>query len=177
MGGEYWTQIGTSQNIEIFKHRQWWRLFTALTLHADIGHFIGNLVAGIFLCALLVQRYGYGLAFSGTLLAGASGNALTAYITLLVGNALQQFTHTRSLRKSSAALFAGTVILILTGSTGERVDLLGHIFGFSSGILLGLACSLLCKKVEKMNFIQAILGLFSVSILCIAWLFAEITQR
>lgn len=57
---------------------EWWRLTTALTLHADLGHIMANTVFGAFF-GLLAGRYlGSGLAWLCILLGGIAGNALNA---------------------------------------------------------------------------------------------------
>lgn len=50
---------------------EWWRCFTAATLHADDGHFLSNLVSGYFIINLLNHRLGIGsLMLLATLGAG-----------------------------------------------------------------------------------------------------------
>src|ERR1043166_1770732 len=39
-------------------HGLWWRLFTAIWLHADLGHLISNLTFGFVLIGLAMGRYG-----------------------------------------------------------------------------------------------------------------------
>lgn len=58
---------------------EWWRIFTALTLHGDIEHLISNLGLAVFAFAFLFARYGSGAGLLGTVLAGALGNLLNAF--------------------------------------------------------------------------------------------------
>src|ERR1043166_5494782 len=55
---------------------EWWRLFTAVTLHADAAHLAANLSAGFFLFGLAMARYGAGTALLAGFVAGALGNLL-----------------------------------------------------------------------------------------------------
>ncbi len=74
-----WWEAGKS-HAGLIQQGEWWRTLTALSLHADPVHLIGNLVFGVLFGFLAGQRLGWGLAWSGMLLAGALGNALNAFI-------------------------------------------------------------------------------------------------
>ena len=54
---------------------EWWRTVTALTLHGDASHLVGNLVAGAFLATAVCRTVGPGLGAWLIVLAGAGGNA------------------------------------------------------------------------------------------------------
>ncbi|HWW01404.1 MAG TPA: rhomboid family intramembrane serine protease [Candidatus Acidoferrum sp.] len=53
---------------------QWWRLFTAVWLHADLAHLASNAVIGLVLLGLTMARYGTGAGLLAAYLAGAGGN-------------------------------------------------------------------------------------------------------
>src|SRR5688572_18991620 len=53
---------------------QWWRLFTAVSLHADEAHLAANVVIGSLLFGLAMAQYGAGTALLAGLLSGAAGN-------------------------------------------------------------------------------------------------------
>jgi len=53
---------------------EWWRLFTAIWLHADIGHLASNAALGVVLLGLAMGRYGTGAGLLAACLAGAGGN-------------------------------------------------------------------------------------------------------
>ena len=53
---------------------EWWRLFTAAWLHADVGHLATNLVFGFLLIGLVMGRYGPGVGLLAAYLAGVGGN-------------------------------------------------------------------------------------------------------
>jgi len=57
---------------------QWWRAITALTLHTDVSHVIGNLLFGGVFGWILARSVGAGFAWAGFLLAGTIGNLLNA---------------------------------------------------------------------------------------------------
>lgn len=55
-----------------------WRCVTALTLHADTAHLLGNTVFGMFFFVPLCRRAGVGMGLLLAVLAGATGNALNS---------------------------------------------------------------------------------------------------
>jgi membrane associated rhomboid family serine protease len=128
---------------------EWWRAATALTLHADLAHVAGNAVAtGIFLGAV-ARRLGPALAAWMALVAGVAGNVITALVTrdghVSIGASTAVFGALGTLsalqvphRRAWLTLGMGVALLGLLG-TGERSDLLAHLFGFAVGVLEGLA--------------------------------------
>ena len=54
-------------------HGEWWRLFTAIYLHADAGHLASNAVIGFVLLGLAMGRFGTGVGLLAAFLAGALG--------------------------------------------------------------------------------------------------------
>ena len=58
-------------------HGEWWRLFTAIWLHADSAHLATNLVFGLLFLGLAMGRYGPGPGLRAAYLAGVGGNLAT----------------------------------------------------------------------------------------------------
>lgn len=84
---------------------EWWRTFTALTLHGDAEHLVSNISLAIFVFAFVFARFGAGAGTLAILLGGALGNAL---------NAVAHVAQAHRSIGSSTALFAG--IGLLAGS-------------------------------------------------------------
>ena len=57
-------------------HGEWWRVFTAMWLHADLAHLAGNAVIGFVLLGLTMASYGTGAGLLVAYLAGAGGNLM-----------------------------------------------------------------------------------------------------
>ena len=55
-------------------HGEWWRLFTAITLHADVAHLLANVTIGFVFLGFAMGCYGAGGALLLSLLGGALGN-------------------------------------------------------------------------------------------------------
>ncbi len=59
---------------------EWWRTITALSLHADLQHLLGNIVFGSVFGVILAQSIGVGPAWLTVLASGALGNLVNAWI-------------------------------------------------------------------------------------------------
>jgi len=146
---------------------EWWRPFTGLFLHADLGHLIGNLASGLLFGSLVARSIGPLRAWTLILVCGTLGNAITSALTypepfvsigastavfgalgILTGLGFSSMLRIR-LRlpwaKITAPLFAGIILLgwLGGGTHGGNTDVLGHIFGFSSGLIAGLLIGIL----------------------------------
>jgi rhomboid protease GluP len=139
---------------------QWWRAWTALTLHLDAPHLIANLGAGIWFGWLAGRQIGAGLAWLVTVSGGALANlieglsgppehsavgASTAVFAALGAMSAHSWRERWHVRQRWARrwgpLIAGVVLLGWTGSSGEGTDLVGHVAGFLAGVLLGAAAA------------------------------------
>ncbi|MDD3313330.1 rhomboid family intramembrane serine protease [Pseudodesulfovibrio sp.] len=76
---EHWLDLGSADASRILSG-EWWRLFTALTLHAGAAHVLGNAVIGGTFVWLASRRLGAGLAWLLTILGGGLGNELNSLI-------------------------------------------------------------------------------------------------
>jgi len=139
---------------------QWWRAVTALTLHADTAHLVGNVAVGGLFMAFLCREAGVGTGFFLALASGAAGNYLKAVVqgpghhflgastavfgALGVLGGLRTLCGMRGFSLRQVAPFAaGLMLLALLGAGdeegGDKIDLAGHFFGFAAGMLLGVA--------------------------------------
>jgi rhomboid protease GluP len=60
-------------------HGDWWRIFTALTLHGGAEHLVSNISLAVFAFAFVFSRFGTGAGLLGTVLGGGLGNLLNAF--------------------------------------------------------------------------------------------------
>ncbi|NVN89730.1 MAG: rhomboid family intramembrane serine protease [Desulfuromonadales bacterium] len=166
---------------------QWWRLVTALTLHADFVHLLGNLTIGGAVIILLCRELGSGLAWCLLLGAGILGNLANVWVqspdhrslgasTAVFGavgifSAISMLRHRqRLLRGLYVPIAAGLALLALLGSEGKQTDLGAHLFGFAFGVLLGLAAELLSGgQARPGRQLNALLALLAATVVATAW--------
>lgn len=167
---------------------EWWRTITALTLHGDFGHILGNSVFGVVIGLMVGRNLGSGLGWLLVLFSGLLGNAANAWIQGdaftsvgastatfgalgMVGAFLWQRAGHRAfgLRRSLAPLFAAFALLAFTGVGGENTDVMGHFTGFGAGVMLGLGAA--AFHPEGLGAVrQRYCGAAAVAIVLTAWL-------
>jgi membrane associated rhomboid family serine protease len=181
--GLVWFARGTADAARIL-HGEPWRTLTALTLHADLGHAVGNAACGWFLFDAVARRVGPAWAAWLGLCAGLLGNVATAALarsgyfsigaSTAVFGALGALTALQTLsrrRRGWITIGAGVALLAMMG-TGEHSDLLAHLFGFLSGAALGLCAGLLQKEAPQRSWRQPALALAALAPLAAAWALA-----
>lgn len=185
-----WLESG-SLNGAIPSTHEWWRVVTALTLHADVGHLIGNLAFGVVLGYLASRSLGGGIAWAGILVGAMMGNALDAmwmpeeqrsigastavFAALGVLSAYAWVLETASnLRwaKRLGPLIAGVMLLGFLGAGGERTDVVAHVTGFISGCALGAILGKIPEQRFDSRTLQLAAGAFTLIAVAVAWLFA-----
>ena len=134
---------------------QWWRVFTAESLHENLPHLMANATTGFVLLGAAMARYGAGIGLLAAFAAGAAGNVAgwalypRPYVSLgasgMVMGALglisaQSFAAWRVYRSRtrffSRAFGAGVLIFVLVGF-GPKSDIVAHLGGFAAGTVLG----------------------------------------
>lgn len=138
-----------------------YRCATALLLHADIAHLLGNVAGLILFGTAAVSLCGWGLGWSMILAAGFAGNWVTAWwyghshlaigaSTAVFGAAgicialrlyysrLYQNSGLRSSWRKWMPLAGGLALLGFLG-TAPTADVIAHLAGFAWGLVLGAA--------------------------------------
>ena len=178
-------------DVALIRDGEWWRTITALTLHGDIAHLVGNMMFGAVFGLFAAQLLGNGLAWSSILAAGAIGNALNSVFQLpshtAVGASTAVFAalgllsaYSWRTRHASAHRWAyrwgpivgGIALLAYTGTGDENTDIFAHFTGFVSGLALGAIYGQLGERVVPRKEGQVLLGAGALAILAAAWGFA-----
>ncbi|MEM8710849.1 MAG: rhomboid family intramembrane serine protease [Planctomycetota bacterium] len=167
-----------------------WRTFTALTLHVDVQHLVSNLVFGTMFGILSAQALGPGVAWLGTILAGALGNWVESYIVdpahLAVGASTAIFgtlglmvaaewTRRGQSRapwvRRVAPLFGGAVLFgwLGVGDGSGRVDVMAHATGFVAGALLGAVAGFVKLPERAGPAAQWTMGIVGLALIAGAW--------
>ena len=169
---------------------EWWRTITALTLHANLRHLLGNLVFGVFFGIFAGRLLGSGVAWLAVVIAAALGNTAN---TLLL-----ESTH-RSIGASTAVfatlgilagyvwrgrfmaqdrwptrlgpIVGGIALLMFTGTGDENTDIGAHLMGFVCGFAVGMVLTLLGRMPAPIR-VQLLAGGSAVLVIAFAWLAA-----
>lgn len=181
-----WKELG-SAHAEKILDGQWWRLLTALSLHADPAHLLSNMLAGGCFMILLSRELGSGLAWFLALLSGALGNAVNVYLQGLGHNSIGASTlvfgavgiltglglfHYKdpSWLKKLVPVAAGLGMLSILGTGGGNTDVGAHFCGFFAGLFLGVPAGLyqLRYGIPSLRFSLG-LGMAACALLAISW--------
>lgn len=181
-----WLAAG-SAHAEAILSGQWWRLLTALTLHADGPHLAGNVLIGGVFIILACRVLGSGLAWLLVIASGASGNLLNAMVLgashnsigfstavfgaagVLSGIRLAEGSGT-GIRRALVPVGAGLGILAILGAGGENTDLGAHLFGFVSGVALGLPSGfIVVRKGRPCRMLGGVLLTVAAGAPLVAW--------
>ena len=164
----------------------WYRAATALLLHADIVHLLGNMAGIAILGSAVCSIMGWGVGWLTILSSGIAGNVLNAVVykaghssigaSTAVFGALGILSAWQVLRrvkqpgrrlKALMPLGAGLALLGFMGSS-VHTDVLAHLFGFLSGITIGGLYGKTIKQVPDVK-VQAGALILAGVILMRAW--------
>jgi membrane associated rhomboid family serine protease len=167
---------------------QWWRAWTALTLHVSGAHLVANLTAGIWFGYLAGRQLGVGVAWLLIVAGGGLANlveglfgppwhqsvgASTAVFTAL--GLMSAYTWRERLALPQrwvqrwGPLVAGISLLGWLGTAGTHTDVMAHLLGFGIGVLLGAIAALpaLGRRLHAVRQWPA--GLVAIAIMAVAW--------
>jgi membrane associated rhomboid family serine protease len=173
------------------KSGEWWRAWTALTLHVDAAHLATNLFAGVWFGYLAARQLGSGI----TWLLGVVGAGFANLVESLLGPASHRAVGASTLvfavlgilaayswrerlgipqrwARRWGPLVAGVLMLGWTGSEGERTDVVAHVLGFLMGTGLGVVAALPWGKRVLGRVPQWAAGLAALAIISVAWVLA-----
>jgi membrane associated rhomboid family serine protease len=191
-----WFTAGTADAHRIL-HGEPWRAITALTLHADSAHVLGNALAGTVFLSFLFRRLGAGRGAFLVVLAGALANLANAALHLAMHQphrsigastavfatvgvlAATQLTldHSSGVRRWTdrvGPVVGGVALLGMLGSSAHS-DLWAHLLGFVVGALLGVVV-LAPKRAHAPlgRGKQLFLGTLSLALIVGAWVVAAL---
>ncbi len=170
---------------------QWWRAWTALTLHLGGPHLAANLGAGIWFGYLAGRQLGAGVAWLLIVAGGGIANLLeglfgppwhrsvgasTAVFTAL--GLMSAYTWRERLRLPQrwgqrwGPLVAGVILLGWLGTAGKETDVMAHVLGFGLGVLLGATAALPAVSRRLHDVRQWPAGVAAIVIVAAAWALA-----
>jgi len=191
-----WFQRGRAES-DLVLGAEPWRAITALTLHADGAHVLGNVISGAIFASAVQRRLGPGGGALAILAAGTLGNVANAAayhamgsdvhrsigpstavfgaIGILAATQLALDHHHAQGQKRTFQEIASPIVggLALLGALGAspQSDLGAHFFGLIGGIVCGLGAALILRKTKpsKRPWLQLALGGLTAAILLVSW--------
>jgi len=185
--GRQWFDRGAASGARIAQG-EIWRTVTALTLHADAVHILGNAITLIIFGSSVCGALGTGVGVWVMLLAGVLGNAAAAALrstpyssvgasTSIFGGigalaAIQLVRRRRGIAISRwrmwAPVGAGLALLGFLGTSAES-DILAHLFGFLAGMALAFP-AMRAIAVRDRGGIQAALSVVALGVVVGCWI-------
>ena len=190
--GSIWFRVG-SASAERIMHGDWWRAVTALTLHADLFHVVGNVVATLIFVSSVGRWLGGGLGATLILLSATAGNLMTAVYHRTNHDSVGASTATfaalgiiaglQTVRRLTlrtrpgywwVPLGAGLALFAMTGTT-RGADYKAHLFGLGFGALFGVGWAFAQLRRgwrTPRPLVQALLGTAALGAVVVSWLLA-----
>ena len=184
--GADWLGAGRVDGQDI-RDGEWWRTITALTLHKDIAHLLGNLGFGALFGGLAARVIGPGVTWLTVVVSAGFANAL---------NTLALVPSHRSIGASTAVFAAlglvagfvwrgrlmaqdrwpyrlgpivgGVALLAYTGTGDASTDIGAHLAGFVCGFAGGIVLTRFAGVFENLR-LQIACGLAAPGIVALAW--------
>jgi len=178
---------------------EWWRAWTALTLHWDLTHLLGNLISGILLGYSAAQIWGNGRAWLLIVFAAAMANLLEGalgrpgYVSAGASTAVfatlglvaawswrtrRQYAH--NWMRRLVPLVAGIAVLAMVGSGegepagNDHTNVVSHALGFVMGALAGVIVASRRGSRWLEALPAALAAMLAIGQLLVAWTLAVI---
>ena len=183
--GVDWLARGRMDAARLFAG-DWWRPITALTLHADAAHLLGNAAFGSFFGYSVARYLGGGAGWLAILVCGGLGNLANAVLSgadhrsigasTAIFAALglvsawcwrRGFPPGATRRERFAPVVAGLGLLAFTGTGGVGTDIGAHLTGFVAGFGGGLVFARF--GFPRSRGVQLACGLAAAALLAVAW--------
>lgn len=170
--GSMWFTYGRADALRLLSEP--WRMVTALTLHADAQHIIGNAISGSIFGMMVSRRIGPGGALLSIIVAGALGNTINALYHfpeghLSIGASTAVFSavgilaavqtiidwgkrkerHRYGLLDMAAPILGGLTLLGMLGAGQGNTDVWAHAFGFLAGVGVGTVVALWVRRLRS----------------------------
>ena len=197
--GSRWFEVGIAR-ADLVARGEVWRAVTALTLHADSAHLVGNLLVGGAFLWVASRRLGAGRALAFTVLGGTLGNlvnalvhagwlhrphaslgastAVFATVGLLVGTQVRNNASLGHRKWTDVAgpWVGGAALLGMLGAS-PHVDLWAHLDGLLAGVVLGLVAARTPADGARRVWVQRCYAAGALAVVAGAWAIAFALPR
>ncbi|HVY38444.1 MAG TPA: rhomboid family intramembrane serine protease [Polyangia bacterium] len=183
--GSRWFRAGAADAAAIFRGEVW-RAVTALTLHADLLHLVGNVIAAAIFGSAVGRWLGGGAGLFAIAACAVAANLLTAaahrtdFVSIGASTAtfaalglMAGLQVVRRLRGETRRLYAwvplgaGLGLYAMLG-VGAGADTYAHLFGLGLGAAVGAGLALLNVRAPR-AIAQALLALATVAGIALSW--------
>ncbi len=182
---EIWVKAGAADSSKILEG-EWWRSITALTLHGDPAHVLGNVVFGTAFVVLVCSRVGMATGWAAVILSGWLGNMVNAWVKgpghVSIGFSTAVFAaagimvsihrNRRGLKNGLDAVVMALALLALLGSGGKNTDLGAHFWGVVCGMAVGSVLRFLPLPLLRARVMSSFLAAGTVFLLVYSWFLA-----
>lgn len=187
--GRDWFSAGRIDGT-LIRDGEWWRAITALTLHADVKHLLGNIVFGVFFGLLAGGLVGPGVAWLAIVISAAFANVINVLLLDEAHRAIGASTavfaalglvsgfvwRAKLMAQEKWAwrlgpIVGGIALLAYTGTGGPNTDVGAHLVGFVCGFVSGTLVSRMSGSPAS-GRAQIAAGLLALGMLCLAWIIA-----
>lgn len=169
--GDFLYDLGDLTLWGVLAEGQYWRIVSAVFLHADISHIFNNMVILFFLGGMIEKELGHTVYTVLFFLSGIGGNLLSLcykYLTLsgvgsigasgaifgLDGALLSMVLFLPGYRKtvSITRVLLMIMLSLYNGFSGQNIDNAAHIGGLLAGFAVGSMICLIKRRRRKENY-------------------------
>lgn len=184
--GKDWLGAGRVDGA-LIRDGEWWRVFTALTLHKDIGHLLGNLGFGAFFGFLAARVIGSGVTWLSVVLSAGLANGLNTWLLVASHRSIGASTAVFAALGLVAGfvwrgrlmaqerwpyrlgpIVGGIALLAYTGTGDESTDIGAHLAGFVCGFASGIVLTHIAALFRSVQ-LQWLCGLGAPAVIAGAW--------
>lgn len=180
-----------SARAEYILDGEYWRTVTALCLHSNQAHVVGNVMVGGFFLGALTRYAGPGVGLLAVVVTGAMGNfvnalfhqthhssigastAVFAAVGILSG--LEAWRRNRMKQRWRSAVYpiaGGLGVLAMMGAPGGRTDFGAHAFGLLAGMGIGYAMAVRLRGQRPRLSWQLVSASMAAAVVAGAWVLA-----
>lgn len=153
-------ESGLNNAQKVLLEGEWWRLWTALTLHADHKHLLSNLISGYFVLNLLRTRFATSKQWLSLLIMSGVANYFVVFthgadammnhrslgfstfvfaaLGMLAAAETKNLYLQKSLQFKKLTPFTSSFFIVVMMGLGEGSDILAHFYGFFFGLIPGI---------------------------------------
>jgi rhomboid protease GluP len=160
-----WYSLGDLNFEQVVAAKEYWRILTAMFLHANLSHIFNNMLLLFFLGAMIEKEIGHFRYVFLYFLSGIGGNCFSLLIKAITNDkvstigasgavfglvgvllALVLFSGRKIPNVTPLRVILMIVLSLYNGMTGLNIDNAGHVGGLLSGFLAGTIMCMIQRR-------------------------------